>query len=201
MKKLLFSIGLLFSLISCQKEIEYEGEGREPIMVLNAVMEVNKPPTIGLTRSVFFLSNNPNCTLTKISNASVKLTDLTNNIEYLLNGVGFGMYEGTSPILPNTTYKIEISHPDYPTISSQMTTVSVVPMNDFTFTNIVETYGDRYLFNFLFQDPSEDNYFAINLLSKRIETEFDFDSTIVSIDTVDRSEYVFSNDIFEDTIF
>ncbi len=198
MRKIFFSIGLISVLISCQKEIEYEGEGRDPLMVLNAILEVNKPPTIELTRSVFFLSNNPNSALTKISNASVKLTDLTNNIEYILNYTAFGLYEGTAPILPNTTYKIEISHPDYPSISSQMTTVSVVTLNDFNFTKIIDTYADRYLFDFFFQDLSEDNHYAINLKNKRVETQYDFDSTVISIDTNEQTEYVFSTDVSAD---
>lgn len=198
MKKLVYFSALVLGLFSCQKEIEYKGEGREPVMVLNAILEVNKTPTIGLTRSVFFLSNNPNSALTEITNANVKLVDLTNSIEYVLVHISSGNYQGTTPILPNTKYKIEISHPDYPTISSEMTTVSEVALTDFNFTNVSGPYGDKLIFDFLFQDPSADNYYGVNLLNKRVETEYDYDSTILSIDTVQQSEYVFSTDVSAD---
>lgn len=196
MKKSLIFFGLLIlALCACEKEIEYQGEGKEPLLVLDAVLEINVPPSIRLTRSVFFLSNNQSSADVGINGATVKLTDITNGIEYVLtSGSSSGYYQGSVSIKPNTRYKIEISHPKYTAISSEMTTVSQINLSDLDTSSVLDNFTTRYFLKLKFQDPNESNFYGVSVFSKRKITYYDFDSTILQIDSSTMVEYLESKD-------
>lgn len=183
----LFSLVLLFS---CEKEIEYKGEGKEPLLVLDAILETNEPPLIYLTRSVFFLSNNTNSADIGVSGAVVKLTNVTDGIEYILtSNSNPGFYAGNTNIKENTVYKIEISHPSYTSISSEMTTVSTVDLIDFDTSSLKDNYLKKYLTTFKFVDPIETNFYSANLYASKKITSYDYNGVLMSIDTVGILEY------------
>lgn len=185
------SLFFLLLFFSCEKEIEYKGEGKSPVLVLDAILETNAPPLIRLSRSVFFLSNNNNAVDAGISGATVKLYNVTDGLEYILTpGSSKGYYQGTENIKPNTVYRIEISHPDYVSISSEMTTVSEVELMSLDTMRVIEDFIIRYQNTFAFKDPAGSNFYSVMCTTEKEVTLFDFDSTIISIDTLNSIEYV-----------
>ncbi len=51
-------LGALF-LVSCEKEIEFKGEETDPKLVINSLVEPGRPIKANITKSYFFLDNNP----------------------------------------------------------------------------------------------------------------------------------------------
>ncbi len=180
----------LFLAYSCEKEIEFKGEGKKSLLVLDAILETNELPLIRLTRSVFFLSNNTNSEDVGVSGAIVKLTNVTDGIEYILNSVSSGgYYMGNTLIKENTVYKIEISHPNYISISSEMTSVSTVDLIDLDTSSIIDNSLIKYYTDFKFNDPSGLNFYSASMYSSKKVTAYDFDGVILSVDTVNSVDY------------
>ena len=192
MKKLVF-VAAVLALFACEKEIEYEGEGKAPVLVLDAILENGSVPLVHVSRSVFFLSNS-SVSDASISNAEVKLTNVDSGTEYVLAGGGNGYYYGTDAILPNTRYRIEVSHPDYETISSELVTVSNVVLSDIDSSSVGVDYEKRYFVNFHFNDAQETNFYAIQLSAEKETTYFDANMNVVDADTTWMSPYPTSND-------
>lgn len=192
MKKLVF-VAAVLALFSCEKEIEYQGEGKAPVLVLDAILENGSVPSVRVSRSVFFLSNS-SISDASISNAAVKLTNVDSGTEYVLAGDGNGYYYGTDAILPNTRYRIEVSHPDYETISSELVTVSNVVLSDIDSSSVGVDYEKRYFVNLQFNDAQETNFYAIQLSAEVANTFYDQNMNVVYADTSWMSPYASSND-------
>lgn len=58
MKKVILLVISTIFLISCEKEIEFNGEQTDPRLVINSIVEVGQPVTARIGKSVFFLDNN-----------------------------------------------------------------------------------------------------------------------------------------------
>lgn len=181
-----FLVIFSFLFVSCEKEIEFEGEGKQPMLVLDAILENHEIPTVYVTRSVFFLTNNTDQSSKEISGATVVLTNLDLNESYVLaNTPSTGYYTGTVPIEPNTNYKIEVSYPNFKTITSQLKTVNDVVLDDIDTSSLVtqNIYGfptNQFTIQFQFQDLNEANFYASEV-SPFVRTEvYSEDSMFVS---------------------
>jgi len=192
MKKLLF-LAVLLLVFSCEKEIEYEGEGKAPLLVLDAILENDSTPFVKVSRSVFFLSNS-SVSDAAISDADVRLTNLDSGDEYILNGGGSGYYLGSEIVLPNTRYRIEVSHPDYETISSEIQTVSNIILSGIDSSSAGLQYEKKYYVNYELNDPQEANFYAVKLFVEREITTFDSNMAVIDVDTTWTSPYLFSGD-------
>jgi hypothetical protein len=191
---------LVHFLLSCEKEIEYKGEGKQPLLVLDAILENHKPPTIYLTRSVFFLSNNTDASSKEIAGANVILTNLDKNESYtLVNTPSTGYYLGDVPIEPNTNYKIEVSYPKFQTITSQLKTVKDIILEDIdtSSTNIQNQFNytmREYTVNAKFKDEPNSNFYAINLKSYGKKDFYNEDSIYLRSDTTYNNHFTFSSE-------
>jgi hypothetical protein len=192
MNKLFFLVAILF-LFSCEKEIEYEGEGKEPVLVLDGVLENSSNPTIRVSRSVFFLSNSSTSDAS-ISNASVKLTNIDSGTEYILTQGGSGYYFGSEQVLPNTRYRIEVSHPDYKTISSEIRTVNDVVLSSIDSSSIASDFNKTYYVNYQFNDSQEKNFYGTSLMVEEELTSYDDLMNVIGVDTVWSMAFTYSND-------
>lgn len=192
MDKLFFLVAILF-LFSCEKEIEYEGEGKTPVLVLDGVLKNHSLPVIKISRSVFFLSNSDPSDAS-ISGASVKLKNIDSGIEYILTSAGNGYYSGGELVLPGTRYSIEVSYPDYETISSEIITVSDVVLSNIDSSSVVSENVKTSFVNYQFNDSQEENFYAANLRIEDETTHYDFNGSVIGIDTAWAPQYIASND-------
>lgn len=153
---------------ACEKEIEFKGDGKEPLLVLNAILENNEIPMVTVSRSAFFLTNNTDPTIKELSGATVVLTNLDLNESYVLTNLpSSGKYIGSVPVQPNTRYKIEVSYPNFKSISSELTTVEDVVLTSIDtnsaileFSPGVIQYATRVVFSF--QDHSGEHFYALS---------------------------------------
>jgi len=149
-------------LCSCEKELAYSGKGKAPVLVLNSILVNHEPFSVNISRSVFFLSNQTN-TSSAISNAKVVLTNLsTGEVFEMTSGLN-GYYNFPFNVAPNTSYKIVVTHPDYPTISSELTTVGDIVLDDVDTSSVILSSFERERRSiFKFNDlPGESKYLAV----------------------------------------
>jgi hypothetical protein len=204
MNKLFFLIAILF-LFSCEKEIEYEGEGKAPVLVLDGVLENNSFPMINVSRSVFFLSNS-SASSASISGASVKFTNMDSGVEYVLTSAGSGYYSGGELVLPSTNYRIEVSYPDYETISSEITTVNDVVLSSIDSSSVLNGFVRTSFVDYRFNDSQDENFYAVKLSAEKETTYYDFSGGVIGVDTMWMPQYITSKDpslefVFGDNTF
>ena len=153
---------LIVCLSSCMKEIPFDGDIKAPKLVVNAVVEMDSTFSVYLERSVFFLSSQ-NTTDAKItSGAEITVKNLTTNETVVVNQPTLdNRYDFPFITTPHTTYSISVSHPDYPAVSAQTTTLSKIDILS------VETHffpgnnEDRAQITLRFKDPPESNFYMV----------------------------------------
>lgn len=203
---------------ACRKELEYEGEGKTPVLVLNAVVENDSLFRVYLERTVFFLSAEPNSSKFISTGATIKVTNVTTSEVYVMQqATKDNLYEFPFTVKPNTYYKIEVNHPDYPSISSEMVTtnsVSIVLTDTLSFTT---DQGGYMRAKIKWNDPSGENYYMLrvkNFMDVENESEYWTDNSYYlginskdpSIDNsentgLDGSTYDVSDLLFNDRLF
>lgn len=149
-------------LISCEKELTYSGKGSAPVLVLNSILVNHEPFTVNISRSVFFLSNQGE-TSSAISDATVTLTNTsTGEVFELTSGVN-GEYVFPFDVTPNTGYKIVVTHPKYPTISSELITVGDIVLDDVDTSSVeLNSFERERRSIFKFNDlPGDNKYLAV----------------------------------------
>jgi hypothetical protein len=157
----------LFTLVSCQKEIEYNGPGKDPRLVLNGAVENDSIFRLSLEKTVFFLSNESSDAKYINAGATINVTNLTTNQSYSLNQSNAGnFYEFPFLVSPDTKYKVSVTHPDYPTIESEMTTTSKVEIISVDTSTIVKDQQNFLKARIKWNDPSTENYYMIRVKSK-----------------------------------
>jgi hypothetical protein len=157
----LFFVFFALLLFSCEKVIEYKGPGGTPRLVLNAIMENDSAFVVRLERTVFFLSpTNTNRFIE--SGAVITLKDETNNISYT-NPVYLdsGRYQFPISVNPNIKYSIKVTHPDFPEISSVMTTQPKVTLLGVDTSSFVKNQERWLRVKYKFNDPSGENFYII----------------------------------------
>lgn len=152
-------------LISCEpQEIEYKGEGKDPLLVVNAIEQNDSTFKVYLERSIFFLSNEQEVDKYISSGATMKVTNMSTGQEFIMTqSTSDNMYEFPFTTAASTWYKIEVSHPDYPSVSSEISTVPNIALID------VDTSGfsDQGILMkkaiLEWNDPAGENYYMLRL--------------------------------------
>jgi hypothetical protein len=213
MKNILTLICLTIVLVACQKEIEFKGNAKANVLVLNGVVENDSVFRIFLERSSFFLSNEVSGANEISSGAEVKLTNLTSGEVFTLTQSTVGnRYDFPFVTTPNTRFKIEVSHPSYPSISSEMTTTSKVNLTTVDSVTVVKNQENRLKITFNWNDPSEENYYMVRIKQDISAPDFEYteflymESTDPSIDNsnntdIDGSVYPVNTYLFDDKKF
>ncbi len=181
-KMKVFSITILFlitvfTFTSCLKEVDYNSELTEKKLVVNALCEVGEPFTVQLERTITF--ENLNDTNNKItSGATITVTNVNTGQVYTQSIPSTdNFYEFPFLTAPNTTYKIEVSHPDYETVSSTMTTNSVVPLISVDTISSMNDGQPILEGTFTFQDPPGENFYLIRVLTNSLDSTFYYSNT------------------------
>lgn len=158
-----FSICTAF-MLSCEKEIDYNGPSGDPRLVLNGIIEMDSTLKLHIERSVFFLANSSDGNV--INDASVNLKNLSTNETYLLNEstAGLGDYEFPFTVTPNTSYSVTVTHSDFPSISAEMSTLSKIEILSVDTTSYEHQYGNRLKYEIKFNDPgAQENYYLLRI--------------------------------------
>lgn len=189
----LICISILF--FSCLKEVKYNPELTEKKIVVNALCEVGSPMVVYLEKPVTFDNLNANDQLI-VSGATIKVVNQNTGEEYVVTQPNVdNEYLIPLTVTENTTYTLEVSHPDYETVSSVMTvppTVNLVSMDTLSY---IEDGSPTMQGTFKFQDPIGENYYMIRVLSSYSDTSYTSTSSmfICKDQAVDNS---LSSDIF-----
>jgi hypothetical protein len=160
---LLFSVVLVLD--SCEKEIDFKGDVSEPRLVLNALVELDSAFRIHLESSQFFLSNSDQSSMAISSGATVVVKNLSTNQTYeMTESTSGSLYEFPFLVTPYTSYSVEVTHPDFESISATTQTLSAVPIVSIDTSSVVQNNEDRLRFELKFNDPAGDeNYYLIQV--------------------------------------
>lgn len=162
---LAFVSALILSFTSCEKEIPYKGDDEDPLLVVNAICKNDSLVRIDLERSVFFLANDANTSKLITSGATLKLTDLNTGIVYTQTvPVSGSTYEFPLTALPNNSYSIEVSHPDYPAVNATMKSTPKIELTAVDTSSFYNTDGQLTKKAVMkWNDPAGENYYMIKL--------------------------------------
>lgn len=213
MKKLIFLSISLILFGACQKEIEFKGNAKANVLVLNGVVENDSVFSVFLERSSFFLSSEVSGANEISSGALIKVTNLTSGEVFTMTQSTVGnRYDFPFVTASNTRFKIEVSHPSYPSISSEMTTISKVNITSVDSVTVIKNQENRLKVNFKWNDPSEENYYMVLIKQAVSAPDFEYteylymESTDPSIDNtnntdIDGSVYPVNSYLFDDKKF
>ncbi len=184
MKKLFFLLSVSLIYISCEKVIPFEGDVNTPKLVINSVFESDSTFKVHVSssRSVIDTSSFEN-----IDDAVVTIKDLNGNVIEVLNHVVNGFYKGQ--VLPeeNTTYILEVNHPNYANITASDSLPSPIIINSVDTSTILDPInGNRLRISMNFDDPENNqNYYLLEtysvneyLIVENLDTiEYELDTT------------------------
>ncbi|MEA4935612.1 MAG: DUF4249 domain-containing protein [Paludibacter sp.] len=141
-KTIFLTLGLLL-FVSCEKEIEFNGEISEPMVVLNSYISPDSIIYAHLTKSRFFLNNNRGFEF--INNADI-LVYVNHVFREKLNFTENGIYRGTFKPTAGDTVRLLVKVTGYDDVESTTTVLS--PSNILsTEAKMVEKSRDEYTIN------------------------------------------------------
>jgi hypothetical protein len=196
------SILFLTLLFACQKEIEYDGPGRDPRLVVNAIVKVDSTFTVYLERTSFFLSEEPIEARYISSGATITVTNNTTGQSFVMTQATSGnRYDFPFTTQALTNYSIEVSYPDYPTVYASMTSVPNVALQSVDTMQVVYDNQQMMQGTFNWSDPPGKNYYLIKIIEDYSDPFYSYSSPVsmLSLDpAIDNSE---NQDIFGEIYF
>lgn len=169
MKKIVSKSVLLLILLlaACTKEIRYEGDEGEPMLVVNALMENDTTMAVYLERSLFFLDNDVSEDKQITSGASIKLVnETTGEIQIITVPSTENKYVFPVVATASHKYSIEVTHSGYPTATSSMTSAPKVVLSSVDTSSFETIDGEsrkRAVLKWI--DPPGKNYYFIHVLT------------------------------------
>lgn len=164
MKKIILYIGLVLVLFSCEKTLELDADARTSKLVVNTLFSSDKEWRLELTRSLSVLDDGNLANF--IDNATVNILDENNDLVDQLS-YNFGYYVSLTNLKPiaGNKYKVEVSAPNYESVSSEDFCPSSVAISNLDTTSFKNSFGDKeYITTIRFQDPSNtENYYGIEV--------------------------------------
>ena len=138
-KTIFFTLSLLL-FVSCEKEIEFNGEISEPMIVLNSYISPDSTIYAHLTKSKFFLSNMQGFDF--VNNAEVSVY-VNRTFREKLNFTKDGMYRGSFKPIAGDTVRLLVKVNGNDDVES---TAIVQPRSNILATDVkmVEKYRDEY---------------------------------------------------------
>ncbi len=210
MKKVYFLLFffLIFLFISCEKEIEYNGELGESVIVVNGVLEKNALIQVSLSVSTPSFGDNhfgENQYLN--SPANLILTDNTTGETFTSNSNSTIHYTfGTTAIIGHS-YSININHPDYLNTTAATSIPQEISILDWDTSTVTSTnmYAQKKL-NLRWNDTEGENYYFVQLLSIDTITNLDNEMYISSFkinngeENEGKSMLIFKDEAFNNSL-
>jgi len=149
MKRLAPYIGLSVMLLfaSCEKDIEFEGEITEPLMVVTSITTPDSLLTVRVTESRFFLSSQD--TFTVVTDANVSLFINGTFREQMTFDTSDGLYKGTYKTTARDLIRLVITASGLPATESEFEVPSHIQLTG-TDTSILDYYSypiENYLWD------------------------------------------------------
>ena len=186
--RLLFlNICILFLHISCEEELQVPLPDEEPKLVINSLLGVDSLLRVHVSKSSGFQMENTNSPL---ANADVKISQnnqLLGNMIHESNG----WYSLNSKVLTaNSSYQIEVSHPDLETAKSETEALEKVTISNLNYQVKEE---NKIEFTIQFQDkPLQKNYYMILLKA--------IDGSTISTINYYSDDIIFNGNLTENSI-
>lgn len=158
---------------SCQKEVKFKDDLLAPKLVVQGLLEIDSACVIYLERTSNFMETNPDVEIT--SGATLTIENLTAGTSYTISSpVDSNRYEFPFTVAPHTTYKITVTHADYPTVTATTTTTEIVPFLSIdTVTTLTEDY-EQLETTWKWQDPPGENYYMVRTVMSLEDTVFHY---------------------------
>jgi len=165
MKNILYIVGLVLLVFSCQKEIDVNLNEADPKLVIEANYTAEDSTVrVSLTLSTNYFELNAAPT---IDNAVVTITDHLGNVS-TVSSIGNGAFELTNYIpIYNTTYTMSVSY-DGVTYVADCDMKSPVALENITFDYYPGFFGSEpgYASNLRFYDPADTVNYYIAILTE-----------------------------------
>jgi|GEM_PF-3248241 len=201
MNKILSFIFLLF-FISCEKQLPIQLPDTAPVLVANCFAKT------GNTWRIYLSSSAPTDEFSGqfevIEDAIVSIFD--GSSEILLNHIQDGIYESNAALAADKTYQLKVTHPNYPTLSSDLIVPTQPSAANIKFTINQDT--DSALEFELDDVPDIDNQYFIEAKAIYITPDgwessqliyFNEDTPLVDFSIIDgsKSRLFFNDQIFQ----
>ena len=160
MKRLILISFILSTIISCEKIITFEGEDIVPKLVINSIFESDSVFKVHVSNSKSIVGNG---SITNIIDASVLIKNTNGNVVDSLTYQNNGFYIGQQYPVQNTTYKLEVNHPNYNSIQA----ATFIPDSINIYNVEVDTTSNENIIGlrFSFDDaPNQQNYYRLKNL-------------------------------------
>lgn len=162
--KILAPFFFLLILNSCELTIPVVLPEQEPKLVVNSLFYIDEVFEIEVTSSKPMIDNT-NSGYLPISNAIVKLFEDGAEIEQLPYDILTERYLSNLKPIEGKSYKVEVSHADYPMVNAEDYVPLAVSLSDFIFEkNIRQKDGEwESDFSFIVNDHEVQNYYSIEI--------------------------------------
>lgn len=164
---------LALGMASCVKDIEFEGEKTDPLLVVNGVQQVGRPASLCIEKSVFFQDSQTDCRVKDLQvdlyvNGSFKESlQVRDSIDY---DYVFNYCEGQYVLCEGDRLQFEVRSSEFATATAEVTLPEAPSVLSFNVVNVNMLLGSVELeftiddpvgadyYNLAFYNPTEDQY-------------------------------------------
>ena len=163
MKKIIIITLGVVSLFSCEKTLELDAETKSSKLVVNSLFNQQNRWEVEVSRSLSILDEGY---LERIDNAVVSIYNeatLISNLTY--DGEKYIALGLTDPITSGSKYRVEVSAPNYTSVTAEDICPFSAPISGVTSTSFINSFGEEeYTIQVSFQDQANvNNYYGIEL--------------------------------------
>ena len=121
-KKSIYKLFVFISIVllssSCETIIDFEGETKAPLLVVNSILQPDSIINVHVTKSKFFLSSNQNYPV--VRNATIKVI-VNDTAQETLTHIGEGYYKSNMRVKENDKVEISVEAPGMDLVKSVAT--------------------------------------------------------------------------------
>ncbi len=211
---IVFALILFVGVSSCEKYLDFEVKDKTSKLVVNSLMDGDSLFSANISHSLNILDDGE---LKHIESASVKILDADDNLVEILTHTTNGNYIGATKPLGGISYKIEVSAPDYATVTATDKLPATINIISADTLGKIDADGDSVLqITIKFQDESSvTNRYILELYTADIISgalfmrPASFSSSDISLggsgglggsDTYFYRQAIFTDNLFDGTI-
>lgn len=153
----------LIGFTSCEKYLEFDEEVLASKLVVNGIINPDSTFKIHISNSLSVIDN---ADLSIVENANVVIYDGNGGIYETLTYYYNGVYEGNLKPILGDNYTIEVSAPDFVTVTGSTSIPNLVNISQVDTLGVEDVNGYKELkLTIVFQDlPNESNYYLLEIL-------------------------------------
>lgn len=196
MKKILIIIILLSTIfVSCEKELDFPFEYKEPKLVLNCALSTNEEINFTVSRSMHILDTKD---IVMISDADIVIYEDDRPLQAIPELIGDGEFHVAYTPKAGHTYKFVISKNNFKTIEAETTMLAPPTINSLDGHIAADKYGfpgDDKEINLCFTDKAnEENYYLVKVdeiypdeIAEMLDIYYAYDKSYVALSTSDNT--------------